>query len=76
MPRTALTLPSPSRGRRRSGAGPAPGLLHALARDEVTARQLAHDLAALVRAGLVAPTGDGDGHELCFAVVEPLDRAA
>jgi hypothetical protein len=75
MPRTTPTQTSPSPRRRRPRTAPAAGRgrLNALARDDAAARLLAHDLAALVRAGLVAPTGDGE--DVRFAVVEPCDEA-
>jgi len=58
---------TPTRRRRRARGAPDGDLLGALAHEETTARQLADDLAALVAAGLIAPSGDGD--ELRFALV-------
>jgi hypothetical protein len=63
-----------SRRSRWPRAVPAQDLLSALDRDEQAARELAINLAALVRAGLVDPAGQDD--ELRFAVVEPRDGAA
>ncbi|HEV3000038.1 MAG TPA: hypothetical protein VGW75_04790 [Solirubrobacteraceae bacterium] len=71
---TKTTTDASTRRRRRPRAAPATDVLGAVAREERVARQLADDLAALVHAGLVAPTGAGD--ELRFAVIEPGDRAA
>jgi hypothetical protein len=71
---TRTTYTPTSRRRRRPRAAPAQDVMSALDRDEQAARELAIDLAALVRAGLVAPAGQDD--ELRFAVVEPRDGAA
>lgn len=56
--------------RRRARAGaPEQDVLGGLGGAEQSARQLADDLAALVKAGLLHPVQDGD--ELRFAVTEP-----
>lgn len=73
MTRTTSHPTSPTR-RRRPRRAPAGDVLDALAREEDAARQLAADLAALVRAGLIAQAGAGD--ELRFAAVESGGEAA
>ena len=67
MTRTASPISSSPR-RRRARRPPIGDLFGALALEEVAARELADDLAALVQAGLISPATDGG--ELRFAAVD------